>query len=271
MDTTVANALSAINFGEELSGAKQNRVLNTSVLVPSKSKIHAPVSCTEHGRWRYQSRAFSESGYRMSRKMNAKKSESVSMNLKDSMCYESDQCMVWDEIDKFSREKGVHSNTGAMKDVHDREKPVIDKYLKSFPCVPGQHGVFVIVNGEIAGFDMLSRIEAYEKLHNKFIASYAIDADNSLETKREKYTLQEVMDFIKKISSCVESIYKSVGLGNDYRYESETVIGSALLYMDTGIHCSFFAKEESAHSNEERHNISGFSNRMHSRMRTNRH
>lgn len=172
--------------GEELSGAKQNRVLNTSVLVPPKSNIHAPVSCTEHGRWRYQSGAFSESGYRMSQKMNAKKSASVSRNLKDSMCYESDQCMVWNEIDKFSREKGVHSDTGAMKDVHDREKPVLDEYLKKFPWVPGQHGVLVIINGEIAGFDMLSRNEAYEKLHSKFIASYAIDADNSRETKRKE-------------------------------------------------------------------------------------
>lgn len=78
------------------------------------------------------------------------------------------------------------------------------------------------------------------------------------------------MDFIKKIPACSENTYQSAGLGIDCRYESETVIGSALLYMDTGIHCSFFAKEEPAHSNEELHNMSGFSNRMHSRMRTDR-
>ena len=38
--------------GEQLVGAKQNRILNTSVLVPALARLTLPVSCVEAGRWR---------------------------------------------------------------------------------------------------------------------------------------------------------------------------------------------------------------------------
>jgi len=44
--------------GEILIGAKQNRVVNVSVLVAAGTKFVMPVSCVEAGRWRYQSRHF---------------------------------------------------------------------------------------------------------------------------------------------------------------------------------------------------------------------
>src|SRR5262245_42669230 len=54
--------------GEELRGAKQNRVLNTSVLVAARSKMTVPVSCVAQGRWRYSSRQFGSGGSNASSK-----------------------------------------------------------------------------------------------------------------------------------------------------------------------------------------------------------
>ena len=39
--------------GEQLVGAKQNRILNVSILVPARQSLVIPVSCVEAGRWRY--------------------------------------------------------------------------------------------------------------------------------------------------------------------------------------------------------------------------
>src|SRR5215470_1126143 len=49
--------------GEELVGAKQNRVLNTTVLIRAQSTLEVPVSCVEQGRWRYTSQRFASSAH----------------------------------------------------------------------------------------------------------------------------------------------------------------------------------------------------------------
>src|SRR5258708_8881958 len=50
--------------GEQVIGAKQNRVLNASYMVAPLSEMPVPVSCVEAGRWRTQAPQF-ESGHRM--------------------------------------------------------------------------------------------------------------------------------------------------------------------------------------------------------------
>ena len=84
--------------GEEVAGAKQNRVLNTSVLVAGKDSVVIPVSCTEQGRWNYTSDVFHDSGTVMSREVRARKVRSVSCSLDATACYQSDQSEVWNGI-----------------------------------------------------------------------------------------------------------------------------------------------------------------------------
>ena len=84
--------------GEELVGAKQNRILNTSVLIAAHSKVKIPVSCVEAGRWRYRSRQFGSSGSHSSSKLRHLLKMAVSKSVMAKMGHRSDQGAVWMEV-----------------------------------------------------------------------------------------------------------------------------------------------------------------------------
>ena len=44
--------------GDEVTGGQQNRVVNTTLLVPPKTAFALPVSCVEHGRWHAKGQTF---------------------------------------------------------------------------------------------------------------------------------------------------------------------------------------------------------------------
>jgi hypothetical protein len=162
--------------GEELAGAKQNRVLNTTILVGPKSATKIPVSCTEHGRWSYVSEVFFESGNVMAPALRELNMRGVNVSLRIGRQFHGDQGGVWDGIDRMSVAADVESMTGAMRDVFEAKRAVLEDYLKSFKLEDGQKGVLVFIGGEVAGLDFVSREQAFAVLHAKLVKSYAIEA-----------------------------------------------------------------------------------------------
>ena len=171
-------------------------------------------------------------------------------SLKESGSYHSDQGAIWENIEEMSESAGVHSPTGAMKDVFEEKKADLDDYMKAFQCLPHQKGVFVSVGGEVAGWDMLSRETAFEVIFPKLVKSYAMDALLEKGKKKgssEKPT-EEAKRFLQEIKDCTEKKYPSSGQGWDYRFEGKDKVGSAFVYSDKVIHMAFFkmSKEEKA-------------------------
>jgi len=66
--------------GEELIGAKQNRIANATILV-GVGKTVLPVSCVEQGRWSQRSRAFSSGTYASHPKLRSEKERQVREHL----------------------------------------------------------------------------------------------------------------------------------------------------------------------------------------------
>jgi len=227
--------------GEELVGAKQNRVLNTTVLLKPQSETVINVSCTEQKRWSYVSREFQDSDVVMARDIRARKSRSVSVSLENSNEYRSNQGEIWDGIDDLCATSGVRSETAAMRDVFDGKKEELHGALDAFPSVSRQRGLVFVMEGAVLGLDLLSQSEAYSKIHEKLLKSYVVDALPRMTRRRRKPSRDTVSRFVAKVSRCCETNFPSVGLGTDYRYQRGAMCGSALIHDDTCVHAAFFS------------------------------
>jgi len=226
--------------GEELSGAKQNRVLNTTILIKEQSETIIPVSCTEHGRWSYRSASFAESGHLMSAKLRRIKNASVHENLKAMRAFRSDQGKVWEEIAAQASINKISPVTGAMKDVLDAKQEDMDAFLEHFPLVEGQQGLIVLVNGQVVGLDVVSRAATFRILHPKLIRSYVMDALTERPGRDTTDLSEQIAAFLKRIPQCQEQVFNSVGYGRDCRYEGKKIVGSALVHEGAVIHMAFF-------------------------------
>jgi hypothetical protein len=230
--------------GEELKGAKQNRVINTTVLVAARTTVVIPVSCTEQGRWRSQGAHFSESPHCLLRTARASKAKSVSDNLRYARSHASDQGRVWEDIRAFAREADVESPTGAMSDVFSRREKDLESYLAAFSRCEGQRGLLVFIKGLPAGLDIVSSERAFSRLHPKLIRSYCIEDALSPSKQRADAWRADAQAFLHRAASCPGVSFPSPGLGTDHRFEADGLVGSALEVEGTAIHAAFFMRAD---------------------------
>ncbi|WP_256623645.1 ARPP-1 family domain-containing protein [Methanolobus chelungpuianus] len=228
--------------GEELVGAKQNRAVNTSIMVPSLTKVNIPVSCTEQGRWSYKTKAFMDSDVIMSHRTRKNRSASVTRNLVNEMSFRSDQAQVWENIHTEASFVNASSSTGAMRDTFEHLRPKLEDYIKAFPIGGRQNGFVVFICGRPVGVEMISSSDKYALLHEKLIRSYATEA-LYCEGEGCSVTTDKAIDFLNKAMTCTFERYPSLGMGEDYRFVGKDMIGSALVVNEIAVHCAFFRME----------------------------
>jgi hypothetical protein len=237
--------------GEELEGAKQNRILNTTILIPEHSKSEIPVSCTEQGRWDYTTPTFKDSSVVASPKLRRAKNVSVSESAMVSDVFKSNQSEVWAEVDGLCDFVDCETPTRAMKDVFEAEKHNLEDYLDKFPP-SNQNGVLIFINNEIVGMELLSSEESYKKYHDKIIKSYSLDALVEVkETKNIDY-IGESKKFIREIANITPFEKQSVGYGYDNRFVSDNIAGALLTHENAVIHGAFFRKNMERGESDEK-------------------
>jgi hypothetical protein len=228
--------------GEELLGARQNRISNLTVLAPGNRTLPLPVSCVERGRWSYRSREFAESPDIMFREGRAKKARSVSQNLSMSGLRVSDQGEVWGDIDMLSSKLGFNSPTSAMQDVYQSRRTSIDEYLRDVTVADGQVGAIFAINGAAAGLELFDSTDTLRTYLPKILRSYALDAlanQTASPAKAEDAEAAQLLDSILELDA---KSFPAIGLGQDLRLDSPSITGGALTHEGRVVHLAAFRR-----------------------------
>jgi hypothetical protein len=220
--------------GEELVGAKQNRILNVSVLVGGKTELPIPVSCVEQGRWRSVSPTFGASPQAAHPELRRRKAESLRL---DPLARGISQREVWDEVMTLYERMDVRSPTGASSAAYEQRQQPIAELERAFPHQPGQSGALLAL-GDSFCLDYVSRPDAFERLYPKLLRGYMLDALDRLD--RPAVSEQRIVEFVDEVVSAARTRRPSAGLGEDIRFESAGVIGSGLELRDELLQLSAF-------------------------------
>ncbi len=167
--------------GEHLVGAKQNRMVNRSILVPPHTTLPIPVACVEQGRWHWATPDFRLSAAFSPSKVRRHPRQAEEMALRERGRSAPDdlasaQGRVWEEVGEISYLLEVNTPTGALDEVSRNREGELELWLAALPAVEGQVGLLALAGEEILGVDALGSPGLYRPLHRRLVAGYVLDA-----------------------------------------------------------------------------------------------
>ena len=225
--------------GDIITGAKQNRVLNTSLFLAPKSKIILPVSCVEQGRWNYSKPIFDKSQNIVTSGLRAKKVKSVSENLKKNKTFSADQEEVWNEVHLNCIMANEHSDTSDFNILYERKYDEFDNVLKSFKLENNANGISVFVNNKLLHAEVFNRNDIYAEYFPKIIRSASLETyrlksfDKVMIATEAFYKTQELLDNVEKLE---HSENPGVGIGIEKRFETDQFTGFELIHLNKVVH-----------------------------------
>jgi hypothetical protein len=230
--------------GEELVGAKQNRVLNLSLLVAAGQRVVIPVSCVEAGRWAWRSSHFEAGKRRLHASARSEKMRGVSASMREhgSRASHDVQAAVWRSVaDKMSSYE-AESDTRSLHDVYASAEDRLAGLRHAFPAQPGQVGAAFFVGGQFVGLELYDAPATLAKQLPKLIDSVSFDALESASGNEVPAApdLAQVRALLARIAAAPAAAYPSVATGQDLRIDAQDLHAAALVARDRVVHLAAF-------------------------------
>jgi hypothetical protein len=241
--------------GTELRGAKQNRMVNVTVIVGNHSDTPIPVSCVERGRWAYRARGFASSKRTVASKLRNRKAHMVAENLARMQRPTAHQGEVWEHVDGYLNRAAVHSASAAFDDAYTEREATTEEYLTHLQDLDA-YGAVVAVNGELIGLDLVDHRDTFKKLWTMLLRGYAFDASLDSGAAAKPLTQEAVQSWLRTTAAGARLVpHELTGTGQYYsvtsdrgpvdhvagdRVASDRVAGGVTVHAGRVVHVALF-------------------------------
>ncbi len=226
--------------GAILIGAKQNRVVQWSVVVASEEAVELPVSCVEQGRWAYRGRRF-RTGTTAPLSVRRSYHRPRRYRLRGERADHRDaQLAVWQEVAMCLDEVSAESRTSSLTDGFEKLQEDLAEYTRRFELPAQTVGVVVQMGGGIVGADLFGRSDMFRRQMERLIQGYAFDAIRRGGDGRPK-SCDEARKFLDELAQGARPASRQVGLGMRLTTASDVAEGTALVYEGQLCHWSAVA------------------------------
>jgi hypothetical protein len=240
--------------GEELVGAKQNRIVNLTSMVPARTTIVIPVSCVEQGRWHAESDTFKTTRRTHFATGRSRKARRVTEAMNRSGSRRTDQGEIWQDIEIKANNLGVNSPTGAAAAIYEHNRSRLDRYREAFQPVANQTGALFAINGRAVGFDLFDSIKPLQTMLSGLVQSYALDAiDTDSDPAPAAAPTETAASMLADCAEAIANRFPAVGAGRDIRLQGNGVAGGGLVVEERVIHLCAFRVAEENHTGRNHH------------------
>ncbi len=232
--------------GEEMVGAKQNRIANLTLLVAAKRTTTIPVSCVEAGRWGYTRPDFTVTERVQDSRGRAARLYSVQRSMRATGGRRSDQGAVWNDLKARADRMAVHSPTQAMSDIYDHHRATLSDYVRKLSVEPGRTGAIFVAGTDQFGMDLFDKHETFAAFFPKLVRSYAIDAMEHPTDHDRAAKPADARIFLDRLRNAAFDAHPAVALGHDVGAVARGAIAGALVHEGVALHLTAFSQPDAA-------------------------
>lgn len=231
-----------------LTGAKQNRVVNRSVLLAPSAKTVIEVSCVERLRWNYRSSSFSTPGSVADPNLRSRKAGTFSkMKPEDQTFFRNTQGEVWDHVHASLASEGVRSSTESYEELLHHRMAKAERTLPECNPAEGCNGLSVLIDGKVISVDLFGNEESY-RYYFPMLRDAAFTLSRTSEQKEQPDMHEAYFKALAAIDEFNDARRTSEehhpGAGTLYMTETDRLVGFSLMHNDELIHNAFFAKHD---------------------------